>query len=304
LHDSTPRPTQGIALALLAVACFSALDTTTQWVAGAAPMMLALFIRYLVQACVASVPVLRPGGRALLRSAHPRFHLARTVLLLLVSILAFLSLRLMPVGEFTAIVMVTPLLVTLFAARLFAEQVNARQWLFVAGGFIGTLLIVRPGGSAFSWLLALPLVLVVLNAGFQLLTSRMTRTEDPRTLQFYAGWIGSVCAGVPLIWLWSPVTDARVWLGMAFMGLASTQGHLFLIRAFQSAPASALMPYMYMQIPFSMLGGWLVTRHAPDGWGLAGIALIGACGVGGALARQRTPIAAQEAISVLEASEH
>ena len=288
-HESAGRTqADAVALAILAVACFAALDTTTKWVSTAVPLLVALFVRYLIQAFSASVVVLASGGKHLLRTAHPRFHIARGVLLLLSSSLAFLSLHLMPVGEFTAVAMVTPLLVTLCAARMLGETVPRLQWLFVGGGFAGTLLIVHPGGGNFSWLLVFPLALVLVNTSFQLLTSRMARTEDPRTLQFYTSWTGAAIAGCPMLWLWTPIRGAPLWLAMAFMGLASAQGHLFLIQSFKKAAASSLMPYMYAQIAFGMLGGWLIFHHQPDVWSLVGIALIAASGVGGALlGRQR-----------------
>lgn len=278
---------EGIAMAVIAVAFFAALDTTTKWVTGAVPVFMALFVRYLIQAIGATLMVWSSSGTSLLRTRHPRFHLVRGLLLLLCSTLAFWSLSRMPVGEFTAIIMVTPLIVTLLAAKLLDEVVPPLQWLFVAGGFAGTLLIVRPVGDNFSWVLALPMALVVANTGFQLLTSRMSKTEHPMTLQFYTSWSGTLVLALPLYWLWTEIEEIKWWVGMVAMGLCSFLGHLFFIWSFQKTPASTLMPFMYVQIAFAMLGGWLIFQHEPDSWTLAGMALIATCGVGSALLGMR-----------------
>lgn len=285
----------GIALVLCSVISFAALDTSTKWVSASMPLMMALFLRYLVQSLIATVTLLPLRGRAMLRTSHPRFHLVRGLLLILSSSLAFVSLSLMPVGEFTAVVMVTPLVVTLMAARLLREKVRPLQWLFVAGGFLGTLLVVRPGGESFSWVLLLPLTLVLVNTAFQLLTSRMAQTEDPLTLQFYTAWIGTAVAGLPVFWFWQATTDWRLWAALVFMGAASSLGHLLLIWSFRKAPASSLMPFMYAQIAFGMLGGWLVFNHRPDALAVGGMLLIAASGVGAALHGARASMLAMEA---------
>ncbi len=106
----------GIALGLSAVACFAALDTTSKRISLVVPVMMALWFRYLFQALSTTLLVLPGRGLSALRTAHPRFQLLRGTLLFICSTLAFFSLKVMPVGEFTAIVMVTPLVVTLVAA--------------------------------------------------------------------------------------------------------------------------------------------------------------------------------------------
>ena len=104
--------------------------------------------------------------------------------LLATSTLGFASLIYMPLGEFTAIIMLTPLMVTLLAAAFLRERVNLLRWLLVLGGFSGALPVVQPAGSAIGWANVLPLSLVVVYALFQILTSRMARTEDAMTMHF------------------------------------------------------------------------------------------------------------------------
>jgi drug/metabolite transporter (DMT)-like permease len=129
----------------------------------------------------------------------------------------------------------------------------------------------------------LPLLLVIANTAFQLLTSRMSRTEDAQTTQFVTSWIGTLVATIPLIWYWAPITDNSVWLGLVMMGVLGALGHFLLLMAFDRAPAATLMPYMYAQIGFGMLGGWLMFGHLPDHWSLVGIGLIALCGTASAV---------------------
>ena len=271
----------GIALVTVAVACFATLDTTTKWTSASVPLLMALWVRYLFQASVTTAAMLPLRGMALLRTAHPRFQCLRGLLLLTSSLLSFLSLKHMPVGEFTAIVMITPLVITLVAAFL-GDRVSALRWLLVVGGFIGTLIIIRPGGDAFSWATLLPLGLVATNAWFQVLTSRLAKTEDPFTMHFYTGWIGTVVASLAVPFFWVPIHDWRLWSGMLLMGLMATVGHFLLILAYARTPAATLTPFLYGQIGFAMLGGWLVFSHVPDQWATLGILLVAVCGAAGA----------------------
>ncbi|WP_354005063.1 DMT family transporter [Ramlibacter cellulosilyticus] len=277
-----PHALAGIALVIGASACFAALDTTTKWVSASVPLLMALWFRYLFQAVATTALVLPQRGWRIWRTRHLAWQVVRGLLLLTSSFLAFLSLRYLPVGEFTAIVMITPLAITLLAATLLKEAVTPLRWVLVAGGFLGTLVIIRPGHGSFGWSSLLPLALVASNAWFQVLTSKLARTEDPVTMHLYTGWTGTLVASVLVPFVWTQVPDPWLWAGMCFMGLMATIGHFALILAYYRAPAATLTPYLYSQIAFAMLGGFLVFSHVPDHLSLAGIVMIAVCGAAGA----------------------
>lgn len=282
-HQKKHTAWMGICLLLVAVLCFAALDTTSKRVTTEVPLLMAVWARYFFQALLTTGVVLPIKGLDVFRTKNPRQHITRGVLLVSVTGLAFASLQFMPVGEFTAIVMTVPLLVTLLATRMLGEHVSTQRVILVCAGFIGTLIIVRPGTQVFGWPLLIPLALVIVNAAFQLLTSKMARTEDAMTTQFYTTWVGTAMASVPLYWFWVPVTDTQVLLELVFMGVSGCIGHFLLILAFERSPAGTLMPYMYAQIAFAMLGDWLVFGHVPDHGSLLGIALIALSGIAGGL---------------------
>ena len=280
-HKQKHHAWLGIVLLMMAGMCFAALDTISKHVTTSISVLMAVWGRYFFQAVLTTAVVLPIKGLAVLRTNNPRQQFTRGVVLVTVTTLVFSCLQFMPVGEFTAIGMTVPLIVTLLASRLLGEHVSVyRVWL-VCGGFLGTLIIMRPSGQDLGWLLLFPVAFVVLNSVFQLLTSKMARTEDAMTTQFYTTWIGTALVSIPLVWLWQPITDTQVLLELVSMGLSGFAGHFLLILAFERSPAGQLMPYMYMQIAFAMLGGWLVFDHVPDHVSILGIGLIALCGIAG-----------------------
>jgi drug/metabolite transporter (DMT)-like permease len=301
--DAPAQRVGGIAFIVLALACFGTLDTITKGISAITPVVMVLWVRYVVQT-VLTTAVLWPRQRAqLFRTGRPLLQLARGLLLMTCSAIAFFSLRVMQVGEFTAIVMLTPLVLTMVAAVALHERISWLRWACVLGGFAGTLVVIRPGAGLFEWVMLLPLLLVLANTAFQVLTSRLTQTEDPGTMHFYTGLVGlaATSAALPLAWKTLP---AAVWAALGLIGLIGALGHFLLIMAYTRAPVAVLTPYLYLQIAFAALGGWVAFGHVPDGWSLAGIGLVAVCGVFGTWLTGREVMARRdrkEAQSTLEA---
>lgn len=272
------RPLQGVVFLVLAVACFATLDTSVKVLGASVSVLLVVWFRYLFQAVVMAGFVLPTRGWRSLRTRHPWLHLLRGALLLLVSTLGFISLGYMPIGEFTAIVMLTPLVVTLLAAVFLKEPANLLRWALVLGGFGGALLVIQPTGQAIGWAVALPLVMTLAYAVFQILTSRMARTEDAMTMHFYTGWTGALLVSLLLPWIWTAIESWQTLALLCLAGFFGTVGHFLLIQAFKRAPAATLAPYLYTQIGFALLAGWVVFDHVPGALELWGIGLIVVCG--------------------------
>ena len=277
----TRRTRQGILLVIIATACFGTLDTLAKYVSTAVPLVMAMWSRYLFQALVTGGALLPRRGRALFKTRHPWLQLARGALLAASSSLAFLSLRFMPVGEFTAIMMLTPMVITMISASALGERVPLLRWLLLAGCLGGALIVIRPGADDFDWVMLMPLALVGVSAAFQLLTSRLARVDDPGTMHFYTGLSATVLATLALPFTWQTPTDPLMWVMLALLGLFSTLGHYLLILAYGRASPSTLTPYLYFQIGFATLAGWVVFSHTPDRWSVVGIAVIAVCGAVG-----------------------
>jgi drug/metabolite transporter (DMT)-like permease len=268
-------------------ACFASMDTTTRYLGALLPVQLMLWSRYTLHALVMAV-WLGLAGRGTFRAANLRFQVLRGSLLLSSSTLAFYGLQHIPVAEFTAIVMLTPVLVTVFAAWLLHERVSALRWCLVCGGLAGALIVIRPGSGLFGWAVLMPLTAAFSNAAFQVLTSKHGRAESALTTNFYTGLTGTVIL-TPILLTSSLDIDgvlaAAPALQLALLvaiGALGTAGHLLLIMSLGRAGTATLMPFLYTQIAFAALVGWLVFRAAPDFWGWLGMAVIAACGAASA----------------------
>jgi drug/metabolite transporter (DMT)-like permease len=273
----------GILLIVVATLSFALLDTATKYGAKVAPVVMLLWGRYMFQA-VATFAMRFPQQRSsLFKTPNPRFQLLRGVLLLITSACSFFGLQYLPVGEFTAMVMLSPLVATALAAWILKNYVSTRRWLLMVAGLVGVLLVMRPGGQVFSWALLFPIVMVTAYGWFQVLTSRLSSDENPYTTQFYTGLVGALVMCPIVLFSWNTNAVLTHWFLFLMIGFLGTFGHLMLIRAYQRASAPVLTPYLYTQIAFATLSGWLIFDHVPDALAWLGIAVIAASGVGNAV---------------------
>ncbi len=277
------RPGLGVGLIVSAAVCFGTMDNLTRLLGPVLPVLLILTVRYAFQAVVMAV-WLAFSRRHRLRSAHPRFQALRGTLLLATSALSFWGVQRMPVPEFTAINMLTPVLVTLLAAWLLKERVSPLRWALVFGGFAGALVVMRPGSGLFGWAVLYPLLGACTYASFQVLTSRLSALESPFTTHFWTGAVGTAIllpvlafSGIDVAAALGGASTATLVL-LLVIGFLGTTGHLLLILALGMAPAATLMPFVYVQIGAAALLGWLLFNQLPDFWAWVGMAIVSVCG--------------------------
>lgn len=263
---------------MLASAFFATLDTTSQLIGLAAPIVMVQWVRYLIQTLSSVALIAQVGQLRQLRITKPALHITRGLLMLITTMLGFTSLRYVPVADFTAIVMLTPLLVTLASTFMLGEHVPPLRWLLAFGGFAGVLVIIRPFSHAFEPAVLLVLLLVLTGAAFQLLTAFMMRTMSASHTHLASGVTGLVVLSCALPFFWQAL-PLRIWGLIVIVGFAASTGHLLLNVAFKRVGASVAMPYLYSQMGFAALGGWLVFGRAPDALSWLGMALVAACGV-------------------------
>lgn len=270
----------GILLIILATLSFATLDTATKHATQLVPVLMLLWFRYAFQAVVTFALRFPIQKKALFATPNPRFQTLRGVLLLCTSACSFFGLQFLPVGEFTAIAMLSPMAATAMAAWVLKNHVSQSRWMLMGLGLFGVLLVVRPGGQVFGWALLFPVVMVTTYAWFQVLTSRLSGDENPYTTHFYTGLVGALVMSPALLWSWRTEALLTYWHWFVVVGFFGTFGHLMLIRAFNRASAVVLTPYLYTQIAFATLMGWLVFSHVPDIWAWIGIAVVAASGIG------------------------
>lgn len=271
----------GILLTVCACAAFSVLDAGSKYVGALVPIFMALWLRYSLQTVITIGIGVARHGTQVFGTRHWRFQIMRAFLFCASNGCAMMSLRYLPLAEFTAVVAMTPLAMTLVAALWLRQPVSPLRWVLVAMGFIGTVVIIRPGGANFSGgALVWPLLQLAANTAYQIVSSQMAGKERPLTTQIYTSLLALVLTTASLPWFWQMPDTAALWLGALAMGVGSTIGHLMLLKAYEHAKPATISPFLYSQIPFAVFSGWLLYGHMPDHWAVLGMVAIA---VGGAL---------------------
>jgi drug/metabolite transporter (DMT)-like permease len=264
---------------LLATGCFGCLDTMSKVLVAHYPASALVWLRYVLQTVVMAAIFLPRMGLGLLRTSMPGVQLARGLMLVLSSVVFVVALGHMKIAEVASIVFLAPIIVALAGGPLLGERVAARTWLALAAGFGGVLLIIRPGGDAFTWWALLPLGCAFLFAGYQILTRKLAGHDNPISTLFFPGLIA--CFVVPPVFPGAfevPTVPLHAALLVA-IGVLGAVGHFLLIRAHAMAPATLLSPFGYSQLVVIILLGWIVFGELPDGIALIGIALIAGSGL-------------------------
>jgi drug/metabolite transporter (DMT)-like permease len=268
---------RGALLLVAAVAIFASMDAVAKGLMQRHHPFEVIWARYLGQAVVVALVVLPLAPRAL-RTRHLKMQLVRSAMLFCATLCGFTAFSVMPLGEATAIFNVAPLMITALAALVLREHVGPRRWAGVAAGFVGALIIIRPGAEAFQPAAVLPLIGAVFFAGYSIATRFLGRDESHLTTLLYTAALGAGVASlfVPLVWTTPTWTDAAL---MTVMGAIGAVGQFLLILAFNAAPASAIAPFTYAGLLFAALWGFLFFGDVPDGFSAAGAALIVGSGV-------------------------
>jgi drug/metabolite transporter (DMT)-like permease len=265
---------RGIVIVLFGMALFGVMDTASKFLAAHYHPVQILWLRYLFSVPLVLVSVASRGGvRAALRVRAPWLQLARTVLLVVEMGLVVVAFHLMPLADTHAILAATPLMVTALAVPVLGERVGLRRWIAVLVGFLGVLLIVRPGIGTIAPGALVALGCTLLYAIYQLLTRRVGGYDTVETsllFQFGVGAILLTCIG-PFFWEMPPPRHWPFFLALAVLG---SIGHYCVIRALQLAPAVVIQPFSYTMLIWAVTLGWLVFGDWPDLWTIGGALVI------------------------------
>ena len=234
-------------------------------------------IRYLSITLVLCPILLRQTSGAL-RTSKPILHMVRGLLLMLSSLLFVFSLEDLPLELPAAIGFAAPLYVTALSIPLLGEQVGVRRWAAVGVGFVGVLVILRPGGSGFQWAMLLPLFSSLFWALGLIITRLMRGSERPLAILFYSSAVGGL-ASLPLaLPLWRQPSEFE-WLLLIGLGVFNASGQYLIIRAFMRASASLLAPFSYCSIVWAVLIGGVVFGTRPDQATVMGTLILIAAGL-------------------------
>lgn len=273
------RAVLGIGLMVLAVFLFASIDTVAKVLLHRGYNVLQImWARYVFHLAVMLVAVPRIGLRPLVATRRPGLQVLRATSILIAGLAFITALEFLQLADAYALSFLSPLLVTVFAIPILGERVGWRRWSAVAVGFVGVLIVVRPGLGVTHPASGLVLIMASGFALYQVLTRRLAGGETPVSLLFYPTLVGTAVTSLlaPLVWRPVPMGD---WLWLIGIGLFGAAGHGALIRGLRFAPASLLSPFIYSQMLWGLLYGWLVFGDLPDFWTLVGATVIIASGL-------------------------
>jgi drug/metabolite transporter (DMT)-like permease len=269
----------GIALMCGAVGCFSFLDATAKYLGRHMDVLEVVWARYtfgFLLALVWSNPLTRPG---MLRSARPVLQIGRSALLLGSTTLNFFAIKYLQLDQALTTTFATPFLVAALSGPVLGEWVGPRRWVAIGVGFLGVLVVTRPGLNAIHPAALLSAAGALCYALYALATRILARTDTNATTLFYSNLVGAVVMAPVVVPVWTAPDGLLIGSLMLATGALASLGHYLLIFAHRLAPASVLSPFMYSQIAWTVALGYAVFGDTPNRWTMAGAAIIIASGL-------------------------
>lgn len=268
-----------IALMCGALLCFACLDATGKWLVRHVPVWEIVWARYL-GATLLVLPFINPWTTPrMLRSARPFLQIVRACLLFGSTALNFLALRKLQLAETMAISFAMPLLVALLAGPVLGEWVGARRLAAICVGFVGVLVVLRPGAGAVDPAAGYAVAGLFCYSFYNMFTRMLAASDPSGTTTLYSALSGVVILTplLPLFWVWPD--SALLWLLLGLMGFFGGFGHWLLILAHGRAPAAILAPFVYTQIVWMVGLGFAVFGDVPGPFTLVGALIVVSSGL-------------------------
>ena len=279
LADARSVRLTGIALMCGAVGCFAFLDATAKYLGRHIDVIEVVWARYtfgFLLALMWSNPINRPG---MLRTARPVLQIGRSALLLGSTVLNFFAIKWLQLDQALTITFSTPFLVAALSGPVLGEWVGPRRWAAIAVGFLGVLVVTRPGFNAIHPAALLSAGAAICYAAYALATRVLARTDSSQTTLFYSNLVGAIVTVPPVIAVWTEPDSLLVGLLMLTTGGLASLGHYLLIVAHRLAPASVLSPFIYSQLAWTTALGYVVFGDVPNRWTVAGASIVIASGL-------------------------
>ena len=273
----TPPPGRtllGIGLMLSAMAILPFLDVVAKHLGQqGVPILQIVWARLFLGAVITLPFALQLAGPRGLVPNMPLVHAVRSAFLIAATGFFFWGLKYQSIADTLSIFFVQPLIVTLLSPVVLGEKVGLRRWVAVMIGFIGTLVIIRPGFQELN-----PGVFLALAAGlslaiYMLLTRRISGSAPAMVTTFYTSLMGAILmsAVVPLVW--QPVMPSQ-WALFLLLALIANAGHYLIVKAYDHAEASLLAPLAYTEMIMAVAAGWYFFGDFPDRWTFAGVGIL------------------------------
>lgn len=269
---------RGILLMVFAVSMFACLDATAKWLGASLRSVDLVWLRYATHVILLALFLRVWRDWSPFHTKHPWMQFLRGLTLLGSTFFNFWALQYLQLAETSAIMFAAPLLVTALAGPFLGEKVGLRRWAAVVVGFVGVLVVLRPGTGAMHWAAGLSVCGMCCYATYVVLTRRMHRTESSLSLMMLSAVVGAV-ALLPTAPSAVTSLEGWQWLLAFMMGTFGAAGHGALVVAHRMASASTLAPFVYAQMIWMILFGYAIFHQTPDLWTLCGTAIIACAGL-------------------------
>ncbi len=264
----------GIVLMCGAVALFACLDTTAKYLNTQMDTLQITWARYtfaFVLTLFVFNPVTHPD---LLRTTRPTLQIIRSILLFFATAGNFLALRWMQLDEVLSIIFTFPFIVAIAAGPLLGEWIGWRRWSAIGFGFAGVLLITRPGLGGVHPAAVFSLGATISYGIYAVITRIVSRYDSDQTSLFYSNLIGALVMLPVIPFVWTTPSSWLIALMLMMIGVLGSAGHFMLIAGHRLAPASVLSPFVYTQLIWVVILGYLVFDHVPNSWTMGGAAMV------------------------------
>ena len=271
--STSSAPGKAIVLMLIGAAVLTINDAILKWLTGSYHVGQIMFCRGIFISLPLSILIWRAGGMKSLRPVNPKGHAIRATLVIIGTFLFVSGLAHLPLTEAIAIAFAGPLFITAFAHPLLGESVGWRRYSAVFTGFIGILIIMRPGGSIIQWAVLFPLAASLTGAFRDLLTRRLSIEETSVSILFYTtlGVIIASLITIRFVWTPVPLTD---WGWFALSGLLIGCAHFLMIETFRYGEASLVAPFKYSGVIWAGLLGYIIWGDLPDAATIIGVSIV------------------------------
>ena len=252
------------------------------------PPIQIIFLRNLIAVPLIAALILASFGAARLRTGHLRIHALRGFFMALGGWLYFIGLKHLPLAEATSLVFSAPVFITALSVPLLGEHVGWRRWGAVLLGFVGVLVIVRPGSETFQLVSLFPLGTALFYAIFMIGARWVDRSEHFVTLMLYSMLFPLIFTAPAAMVAWTPVRldDLGLFVTIAVLG---SLGLALIGQAFRMAPAAIVAPFDYTALVWAVVFGWLLWGDLPGPWTIAGALIIVGSGITIILREARAP---------------
>ena len=272
------NPVRGMMLMIGAVFLFTSMDALVKVASETYPTGQIVFFRNVVAFLPLSVFVARAGGLSVLRTRRLGGHLIRAAVGLAAMVCFFLSYKLLPLGEAVALGMAGPLFITALSVPFLGEKVGIRRWSAVVIGFVGVLVMTRPGSGIFDPAALIPLAGAFFLGLAMVMVRSLSRSEHSASIVFYFTITATIASAASLPWQW--VTPD--WTGVVVLvtiGLIGGCAQFTMTQAFRLAPAALIAPFEYLALVFAIGYGFAIWAEMPDLWLIVGAVIVMGSGI-------------------------